>query len=120
MTAAYATAEDLAAWLGRDAPADAARLLARASALLDVVVYASFATDDSGLPCDAGAAATLRDAACAQVEFWLEVGEEHDVDGGAGSQVAVGGLSMQRPGRLGDRALDALRTGGLMTLWGQA
>lgn len=120
MTAAYATAEDLAAWLGKDAPAGADRLLTRASALLDGVAYVSFAVDESGLPSDAGVAATLRDAACAQVEFWIEVGEEHDVDGGAGSLVSVGGLSLQRPTRLADRALDALRTGGLMSFWGQA
>jgi hypothetical protein len=120
VTAAYATADDLAAWLGKGAPDDAGRLLMRASALLDGVVYVSFAADESGLPCDAGVAATLRDAACAQVEFWIEVGEEHDVDGGAGSLVAVGGLSLQRPKRLADRALDALRTGGLMSFWGQA
>jgi hypothetical protein len=119
VTVAYATSDDLAAWLGKDAPADAARLLTRASALLDGVVYVSFAVDDAGLPCDAGVAETMRDAACAQVEFWLEVGEEHDVDGGAGSPVTVGGLSFQRPKRLADRALDALRIGGLMSLWGQ-
>ena len=119
MTGAYATAEDLAAWLGKNPPADAGRLLTRASSLLDSSVYVSFAVDDSGLPCDAGVAAVLRDAVCAQVEFWLEVGEEHDVDGGAGSLVSVGGLSIQRPKRLADRALDALRTGGLMSFWGQ-
>jgi len=119
VTRAYATADDLAAWLGRDAPADADRLLARASALLDGVVYVSFAVDESGLPCDVEAAAALRDAACAQVEFWLEVCEEHDIDGGAGTQVAVSGLSLQRPRRLADRALDVLRTAGLMSFAGQ-
>ena len=118
MTAAYATTAELAEWLGADAPEDAERLLRRASELLDAAVYGAYAVDSAtGLPADPDAAAALRDAACAQVEFWTEVGEAHDLDGGAGSQVSIGGLSMQRPGRLARRALDLLRTAGLMSPW---
>jgi hypothetical protein len=118
MTAAYATAADLAEWLGTEAPADAERLLRRASELLDATVYGAYAVDSlTGLPADPDAAAALRDAACAQVEFWVEVGEAHDIDGGARSQVSIGGLSLQRPGRIADRALDLLRSAGLMSLW---
>jgi hypothetical protein len=116
MAAAYATSAELAEWLGTAPPADAGRLLRRASELLDATVYGAYAVDAAtGLPADPDAAAALRDAACAQVEFWVEVGEAHDLDGGARSQVSVGGLSMQRPGRLADRALDLLRTAGLMS-----
>ena len=121
MAAAYATTADLAAWLGTDAPDDSERLLCRASDLLDATVYGAYAVDAAtGLPADPDAAAALRNAACAQVEFWVEVGETHDLDGGAGSQVSVGGLAMQRPGRLADRALDLLRTAGLMNPWRSA
>ena len=121
MAAAYATTAQLAEWLGTDAPADAERLLCRASELLDATVYGAYAVDSAtGLPADPDAVAALRDAACAQVEFWAEVGEAHDLDGGAGSQVSVGGLSMQRPGRLSARALDLLRTAGLMNPWRSA
>ena len=121
MAAAYATTADLAAWLGTDAPEDSERLLRRASELLDATVYGAYAVDSAtGLPADPDAAAALRDAACAQVEFWVEVGEAHDLDGGAGSQVSVGGLAMQRPGRLSGRALDLLRTAGLMNPWRSA
>ena len=121
MAAAYATTAELAAWLGTDAPEDSERLLRRASELLDATVYGAYAVDAAtGLPADSGAAAALRDAACAQVEFWAEVGEAHDLDGGAGSQVSIGGLAMQRPGRLSGRALDLLRTAGLMNPWRSA
>ena len=121
MAAAYATTADLAAWLGTDAPEDSERLLRRASELLDATVYGAYAVDSAtGLPADPDAAAALRDAACAQVEFWVEVGEAHDLDGGAGSQVSIGGLAMQRPGRLSGRALDLLRTAGLMNPWRSA
>jgi hypothetical protein len=118
MPAAYATSADLAAWLGGEAPADAARQLARASQLLDACVYGTFLIDSqTELPVDAHVAAALRDAACAQVEFWLEVGEEHDIDGGAHRKVSVGGLAYERPARLADRALDVLRNAGLMSAW---
>jgi hypothetical protein len=121
MTAAYATPADLAAWLGTDAPEDSERLLRRASELLDANVYGAYAVDSAtGLPADPDAAEALRDATCAQVEFWVEVGEAHDLDGGARSQVSIGGLAMQRPGRLSARALDLLRTAGLMNPWRSA
>ena len=121
MAAAYATTAELAAWLGTDAPPDSERLLSRASELLDATVYVAYAVDSAtGLPADPDAAAALRDAACAQVEFWIEVGEVHDLDGGAGGQVSIGGLSMRRPGRLSGRALDLLRTAGLMNPWRSA
>lgn len=115
MAAAYATTAELAAWLGTDPPADAERQLRRASELLDATVYGAYSVDSvTGLPADPDAAAVLRDAACAQVEFWVEVGEAHDFDGGAGGQISIGGLAMRRPSRLADRALDLLRTAGLM------
>lgn len=116
---AYATSEQLATWLGGAAPADADRLLLRASELIDAQVVAAFDTDDNGIPTDAEIAAVLSDAACAQVEMWLEVGEANDVDGLAGSAVNVGGYSGRRAPRVSPRALDLLREGGLLTLsWG--
>ena len=121
MAAAYATTAELAAWLGTDAPADAERLLRRASELLDATVCVAYAVDAAtGLPADSDAAEALCDAACAQVEQWVEVGEAHDIDGVAGTPVRIGGLAMQRPGRLSGRALDLLRTAGLMDPWRSA
>ncbi len=117
MTVAYATEDDLAGYVAAAAGLeDASRLLTRASELLDDKVRASFEVDDdTNLPTHTGVAAALRDATCAQVEFWLEVGEEHDVEGLAGRQVSIQGLSLAAlPPELAPRAQRILRTAGLL------
>lgn len=117
MTVAYATTAQLDSFLAAGSlPAEASRLLERASELLDDVVTAAFTVDAvTGLPTVAAVAAALRDAACAQVEFWLEVGEEHEVAGMAGRQVRVGSLSIDRlPPRLAPRARGFLQRQGLL------
>lgn len=76
---AYATRDDLAAYVGPgvtlpdDAEVD--RLLARASELIDQKALRRI---DPGCPAHAAAA---RQAACAQVEYWLQRGEDLDVTG---------------------------------------
>jgi hypothetical protein len=105
----YATAEQYETWSGLTAPPDAERLLRRASELLDVTVTAPFLVDEDGGPLDAGDAEALRDAACAQVRFWTETGEEHDIDGLAGTTVSIGGVSGKRPPVLAPQALRILR-----------
>lgn len=66
-------------------------LLARASEVIDEVTlnYAPVAYEDEA---ELDLVTTMRDAlekaACEQVEFWLEVGPEHDVAGLKGSLVA--------------------------------
>lgn len=107
---AYATAAEYETWSGQSAPSSIERLLTRASGLLDATVTASFVVDsDSGLPADAAEAEALRDAACAQVRFWVETGEEHDIDGLAGTTVSIGGVSGKRPPVLAPQALRILR-----------
>lgn len=109
---AHATTSQLADWLdtsAEDLPADAARLLDRATEVIDEVVVAPYPTDDEDV------AAALADAVCAQVEFWIEVGEEHDVAGQRGS-ISVDGLSIaQLPGTLAPRARRALASENLLT-----
>jgi hypothetical protein len=115
MAEPYATTSELADWLGTSAPADAERLLERASELLDSIVVASFAVDpETKLPTDADTAAALRDACCAVVEFWREVGEENDVDGLAGTPVSTGGYSGRRAPANSPRAIRILRQAGLL------
>lgn len=110
---AYATASDYIAYAGGVAPSDVARLLDRASDLIDSVVTLAYDTDPvTILPTDATLAAALKVAACAQVEFWIEVGEGNDIDGLAGTQVVAGGAAGyagKRAPRLAPRALDQLR-----------
>lgn len=115
MTCAYATSADLTGWLGSQAPADAERLLERASELLDSIVTASFAVDaTSRLPSDPDVATALRDACCAVVEFWLEVGEANDIDGLAGTLISTGGYSGRRAPANSVRAIRILRQAGLL------
>lgn len=116
MTVAYADADALTAYLGTSAPADADRLLERASELLDDKVRAAFdVDDDTDLPTDADVATALEQAACAQVEFWLEVGEEHDTAGEAHVGIAVGNLRVDSlPPEVAPRARRILRHAGLL------
>lgn len=116
----YATEADLAEFLagsGYTAPAGTAatRLLARASELLDDVVTRPYPVAAvTGLPTEADVAAAMSDAACAQVEFWLEVGDDHDVTGLANRQTSIGHLTLTMPPELAPRAARILRGAGMM------
>lgn len=117
MLTPHASSTELEAWLPLGADlSDADRLLARASALVDQVVRAPYATDAGGAATDTAVAGALSDATCAVVEAWLEVGEENDLDGLAGSQVAVTGYSGARAPMLPPRAYRALSQAGLLVL----
>lgn len=117
VAAAYATPADLQAFLPSGWPvSDVDRQLLRASELIDAKVRGVFSIDDTGAPVDATIAQVLRDATCAQVEAWVEVGEENDIDGRAGTQVTAGGASYQRAPELAPRAARILATAGLLTI----
>lgn len=95
---AYATAADLAASdflpAGLTAPvgADAARLLSRASRMVDSLLRrAVYDVDADGLPTDTGVIAAVRDATCAQACWWLETGDEAGVASGLDSLGAGSG-----------------------------
>ena len=118
----YATVANLNAYLpvgqrvdtgNAAAVAEAERLLARASRTVDRAVRAQYPTDDNGAPTIAELTAALRDATCAQYEQWLEVSEANEIDGLAGSQIAVAGYSGPRAPRIAPRAFDVLHLVGL-------
>lgn len=122
MTVAYASAAQLqafvsaAVWATIDA-ADVDRLLARATEVVDDHCFAAFAVDSAtDLPTDTDVADALRDATCAVVEAWVEVGEENDIDGLAGTEVSVAGFSGRRAPPLPPRARRFLAQQGLLTL----
>ncbi len=120
MTVAYADQAALDAFTPLAAtltPSEAARLLQRASELVDDKVRAAYAIDTgTSLPTDTDVATALSDATCAQVEFWLEVGEEHDTGGMANRQVAIGHLSVDRlPPELAPRAFRLMHAAGLLS-----
>lgn len=96
-----------------DPPHDVDRLLERASELLDDYLRTAVfdVDDDTGLPTDADVIAALRDATCAQVEFWLAGDEEDDI---LGPVDAVGMAGVTAKGReLAPRAARKLREAGL-------
>lgn len=115
LTAGYLSAGDAAVVNGWSA-AEIARVLGRASTLVDdLTCRARFKVDENGTPVDATIAAALRDATCAVVELWIEVGEDNDVDGLAGESYTVTGYSGLRSPEASRRVLRPLRQAGLLT-----
>lgn len=123
--APYATPNDLAAWLAGAAPADpeATRLLNRASEVIDWTLIGSvYAVDTNGMPTDTvKIIPALRDAVCAQVEYWLDNGDE--IGAGTGiSMYKVEGLQVMASGkkggailtRIAPRAQERLQAAGLI------
>jgi hypothetical protein len=115
----YASTSDLEEFVGSSypVPADADRMLRRASELVDARTNGrAFGFWDDPLPepltiqQDA-----IRRAVCAQVEFWLETGEEYAVVGLEGTGTTIGGLRIDKlPMRLSERARDILLPSGLL------
>lgn len=114
MTTSYATVPELTARLSATyvAPGNAAQLLDKATELVDFVTRgrARIAWDSGNV----SLRAALSRAVCDQVEFWLEVGEEHDVAGLSGSLVAGRVQVGTAPGYLGQRARRQLLRAGLL------
>ncbi len=119
----YATGAQLTEYLGAPGPVDAARLLARASELVDDhTITAVYDVDTLGAPTYQPVIDALRDAACAQVEHWLAGDEEDDILGPlegvslAGMQVQYGaGANRPTPMYLAPRAARHLRSAGLLS-----
>ncbi|MEV7205719.1 MULTISPECIES: hypothetical protein [unclassified Streptomyces] len=120
----YATPEQLAAWTGTPAPADAERLLARASGDVDAALLCAFyCTNDAGMPTDPAVVQALADAVCAQVEYQLANGDDGTGASGKWGSVSIGPVSLgdrrdapQAPGGLdlAPRAHRALMLAGLL------
>ncbi|MFD4659338.1 hypothetical protein ACFWP2_27335 [Kitasatospora sp. NPDC058444] len=121
MALTYATPAQLAAWLGAPAPADAERLLARASADVDAALLtACYPVDSAGAPTRPEHVAALADAACAQVEYQLAAGEDGTGAAARWSSVSAGVISLSASSSapagaldLAPRALRALQQAGL-------
>jgi hypothetical protein len=126
---AYATTEQLGAYLSGDpetpavVPEDAARLLVRASDLIDDHTAAAvYDVDAAGAPTYQPVIEALANATCAQVEYWLTGDEEDDILGPT-QGVSLAGMQMQygagenrvTPMYLAPRAARHLRRAGLLT-----
>jgi hypothetical protein len=120
----YATVEQLTAYLGVAAPADADRLLDRASEIVTGLIRtAVYVTDDTGAATDAAVSDALARATCAQVEWWIETGDSTGASSQY-SQVSIGSVNLSRGSNGGQtgpapreapQAVTILWTAGLLT-----
>ncbi|SRR6266704_2971505 len=124
--AAYATAADLATFTGvatTDQPTDD-RQLQRATDMIDAKLSGGswYSTDSLGIPSDPAVLAGLKNATCAQVEYWRatadELGLAEDFE-----LISIGSVTLNRGGKstqpkargaiLCPRAIQYLRLAGL-------
>ncbi|MEU6651281.1 hypothetical protein ABZ904_18010 [Streptomyces sp. NPDC046900] len=94
---AYATVEELTEFLAPDpVPANAARLLDRASTKLDqLLIGAVYDTDADGLPLDPALAAVFREAVCIQAQYIADLGDETGANANV-SQMSLGNQTITR------------------------
>lgn len=91
MVMVYATKADLADYIGveeTNLPVDAERLLERASELMDAAALGRID------PNNAEHIEVVKKATCAQVEFWVQAGEQQDVAGPI-EGYRIGGVQIQ-------------------------
>jgi hypothetical protein len=102
MARVFATVAEYEAYTGTTAPANADRLLARASRLVSNATKAAiYDTDPAGYPSDADVREAFRDAAIVQVEEWAKrdaaaSGDASDPAASPWTSVSAGGLSFSR------------------------
>lgn len=98
MPRVYATPDDLAAYTGSSAPADAGALLAKASRFLDSAVFRLcwYQADGDGLPTNTLVSDAFRDAVCAQAAWWDELGDSTGAMGTGWGNVGIGSVQLGR------------------------
>ncbi|MFD4880014.1 hypothetical protein ACFWOB_42550 [Streptomyces sp. NPDC058420] len=117
----YATPEQV--WTGQP-PADADRLLARASEDIDdALLTAVYRTDSTGMPTDPKVVTALAEAVRDQIEYWAATGDDGTGAAGRWDSVSIGPVSLSgrkdAPAAAGDvdlapRAHRALTRAGLL------
>lgn len=98
MARTYATSAELAAYTGQAAPDGAALLLTRASQMLDAQVFRMcwYVVDSDGMPTDPLVLAAFRDATCAQVQWWDDLGDSIGAAGAGWGGVKIGSVQLDR------------------------
>src|SRR5688500_3080677 len=118
--ARYAEYAELETYLGDRVPLpiqpEAERMLDRASELIasKTGIWAEYYWTTPRLATPTLYQSTLTGAVLRQVEFWLEVGEEHDIVGQRGES-NIGRVHYSMPARLAPRARDLLADAGLLS-----
>lgn len=103
---AYATVVELEQFLLKPSPKQATRLLERASTLVAWYIRVPVTVDAQGQPTEYKT--VIRDAVCAQVEYWMSAGEQADIVRWSGQE----GEQAQPP--LGPRTARILLNAGLI------
>ncbi|GAA4684536.1 head-tail connector protein [Streptomyces youssoufiensis] len=98
MARVYATAEDYQTYSGQAPPADIAALLARATRMLEsrVLRLCWYEVGSDGMPTAPVVADAIRDAVCAQVQWWGEVGDSIGGAGAGWGSVEIGSAKLSR------------------------
>lgn len=99
MSRIYATSTEYQTYTGLTPPAGIAALLADASRMLEAEIFrlAYYNADSvTGMPTDARVLAAFRDAVCAQVRWWGEVGDSVGAAGVGWGQLRIGTVLMNR------------------------
>lgn len=96
----YATVAEYEAYPGGTSPAPAGTdiRLVQASRMLDrqVLRYCAYDVDSAGMPTHPLVIEALRDAVCAQVAWWGQVGDPSGADAVGWGSVSIGSVSLGR------------------------
>jgi hypothetical protein len=120
-TTPYALAADVVAWVGAGqtlpVTAEITRLIRDACIVIDEALIGFVYPSDVNLnPTDAATIQAFNDATCAQVEWWVETGDEFG-DGTNIASYSIEGASVtfrKAPPRLAPRAEEVLRVAGIL------
>jgi hypothetical protein len=124
---AYATVADFTSFLAPDpVPANASRLLDRASEVVqELIIGALYATDADGNPTDPDLLAILRKAACIQAQYTLALADETGAMANVkqltlADQTLIRGMSTTKGGstpQISPNMLRVLRIAGLIPVY---
>jgi hypothetical protein len=94
----YATSAEYQTYTGQTPPADIDQQLANASRMLvaEVVRLCWYEVDEDGYPSNSVVREAFRDAVCAQVEWWDEVGDSTGAAGVGWGTVKLGSAQLSR------------------------
>ncbi|WP_129307995.1 hypothetical protein [Streptomyces sp. L2] len=98
MSRVYATVDDYQTFTGETPPDGTDRRLSTASRMLDrtILRFCRYDVDDTGLPTNTVVAAAFRDAVCAQVAWWGNVGDPSGADAVGWGTLAIGSVNLGR------------------------
>ncbi|UUU21717.1 hypothetical protein [Streptomyces sp. DSM 40750] len=98
MARIYATSADYQTYTGQTPPSDIGQLLADASRFLEAEVFRLcwYEVDADGYPSNATVRQAFEDAACAQAQWWDELGDSIGAAGVGWGTVKLGSAQMSR------------------------